>query len=711
MDATFLRQLLENLCHHFKWDYAVFWKLHHQIPVLFTWEDGYCNNPNTGEFVEGMSDNAYMGETAPNFHHEIDVINGYSPGCEVALAMESMRYLQYSQEEGHVGMVASTGNYCWLSADELSSTLFPELPEELHFQFAVGFKTIFVVPVIPHGVVQLGSLRKVNEDPTLVTHIKDMFNALQRNLEESLPSSLNRCLSSPSPSVTSSLLEKGTLTRRGEMLKPIQSYVEGGNPVKNDDAQVTMMEELKCIPERKFQFGQCHHQAQDHTTHTEFGYKLLDFSAVSFLENQFSDQFLNCNSLTKMEPISPNPFYSEENQLFSSQCGSPEQRVANYTSLGMDSNPFDSMMEQHFLETGEVIDQISSHELLHFTADCELHKALGATSENRGNEDACSSPTLIYNTDFFGGIEQFLEESQGLFMTGEDADNLLDAMISYMCDAPGNLSSSRSNSTTSPTISSGHLAASCQTQSQSTCILPFENGPDPLNSLKTDIETGDGNASTATPSKFALKNTSSLIAKEKKEAKHIQSKKSSTKLSQIGQKRPRQSDDQKQRPRDRQMIQDRVKELRELVPNGGKCSIDALLDQTIKHMLYLRSISNRAENLKQCVYTKSSEKQGASWAVEMDSANFQVCPIVVKDLEQPGLMLIEMLCEENGLFLEIAQVIRRLDLTILKGVMENRMDKSWAHFIVEASAGFRRLDIFWPLMKLLQRNSSISNII
>lgn len=42
-----------------------------------------------------------------------------------------------------------------------------------------------------------------------------------------------------------------------------------------------------------------------------------------------------------------------------------------------------------------------------------------------------------------------------------------------------------------------------------------------------------------------------------------------------------------------------------------------------------------------------------------------------------------MLCEENGLFLEIAQVIRGLELTILKGVMENRLNKSWAHFIVE----------------------------
>lgn len=42
-----------------------------------------------------------------------------------------------------------------------------------------------------------------------------------------------------------------------------------------------------------------------------------------------------------------------------------------------------------------------------------------------------------------------------------------------------------------------------------------------------------------------------------------------------------------------------------------------------------------------------------------------------------------MLCDDQGLFLEIAQVIRRLDLTILKGVMVTRAGDTWAHFIVE----------------------------
>jgi hypothetical protein len=42
-----------------------------------------------------------------------------------------------------------------------------------------------------------------------------------------------------------------------------------------------------------------------------------------------------------------------------------------------------------------------------------------------------------------------------------------------------------------------------------------------------------------------------------------------------------------------------------------------------------------------------------------------------------------MLCKERGIFLEIADQIRGLGLTILKGVMEVRKDKIWARFAVE----------------------------
>lgn len=45
--------------------------------------------------------------------------------------------------------------------------------------------------------------------------------------------------------------------------------------------------------------------------------------------------------------------------------------------------------------------------------------------------------------------------------------------------------------------------------------------------------------------------------------------------------------------------------------------------------------------------------------------------------------LLQILCEEHGFFLEIADEIRGFGLNILKGVMESRENKIWARFIVE----------------------------
>ncbi|PIA34825.1 hypothetical protein AQUCO_03700243v1 [Aquilegia coerulea] len=171
------------------------------------------------------------------------------------------------------------------------------------------------------------------------------------------------------------------------------------------------------------------------------------------------------------------------------------------------------------------------------------------------------------------------------------------------------------------------------------------------------------------------------------------------------------------RPKDRQQIQDRVKELREIVPNGGKCSIDALLDRTIKHMLFLQSVTKYADKLQELdepkiigdengvILKDKSSGSGATWAFEV-TGQTMVCPIIVEDLSPPGQMLVEMLCEKRGYFLEIADTIRGFGLTILKGMMEIRDDKIWARFIVEANRVITRMDIFLSLVQLLQQTAT-----
>ncbi|PKU68150.1 Transcription factor LHW [Dendrobium catenatum] len=160
-------------------------------------------------------------------------------------------------------------------------------------------------------------------------------------------------------------------------------------------------------------------------------------------------------------------------------------------------------------------------------------------------------------------------------------------------------------------------------------------------------------------------------------------------------KRARPGESARPRPKDRQQIQDRVKELREIVPNGAKCSIDSLLDRTIKHMLFLQSVTKYMDKLKQADEPKLIREKngvvlkdntngvgGATWAYEV-AGQTMACPILVEDVYSSGQMLVEMLCEEGGFFLEIADVVRGFGLTILKGDMEIRERKVWARFLVE----------------------------
>ncbi|OQU82913.1 transcription factor LHW isoform X2 [Sorghum bicolor] len=184
--------------------------------------------------------------------------------------------------------------------------------------------------------------------------------------------------------------------------------------------------------------------------------------------------------------------------------------------------------------------------------------------------------------------------------------------------------------------------------------------------------------------------------------------------SKANRKRSRQGESPKPRPKDRQLIQDRIKELRELVPNGAKCSIDGLLEKTVKHMLFLQSVTKNADKLKDSTESKilGSEngplwkdyfEGGATWAFDVGSQSM-TCPIIVEDLDRPRQMLVEMLCEDRGIFLEIADFIKGLGLTILRGVMEMRKSKIWARFTVEANRDVTRMEIFLSLVRLLEPN-------
>ncbi|KAG2302840.1 hypothetical protein Bca52824_031491 [Brassica carinata] len=176
-------------------------------------------------------------------------------------------------------------------------------------------------------------------------------------------------------------------------------------------------------------------------------------------------------------------------------------------------------------------------------------------------------------------------------------------------------------------------------------------------------------------------------------------------------KRAKGGESTRPRPKDRQMIQDRIKELRGMIPNGAKCSIDTLLDLTIRQMVFMQSIAKYADKLKQPYEPKLVKEKDRTWALEVgDDDDSVICPIIVEDLKPQGQMQIEMVCQENGDdFLEIAHVVRGLGLNILKGVMEKRHGRIWAHLIVEAKPHITRLQLFYSLVHLFHSSSSQSH--
>ncbi|XP_071690415.1 transcription factor EMB1444-like [Rutidosis leptorrhynchoides] len=174
----------------------------------------------------------------------------------------------------------------------------------------------------------------------------------------------------------------------------------------------------------------------------------------------------------------------------------------------------------------------------------------------------------------------------------------------------------------------------------------------------------------------------------------------------VGKKRARAGQSCRPRPRDRQLIQDRIKELRQLVPNGSKCSIDALLERTIEHMLFMQRMMKHADKLDKCAEFKLrpfSREQGSSWIMEVGS-DLNVCPIIVENIGIDGQMSVEMMSNECVHILEITEFIRSLGLTILRSATDAYGDKIWMRFVVEGENNIKlhRMNVLWSLLQKME---------
>ncbi|XWS73833.1 hypothetical protein CRYUN_Cryun02cG0163400 [Craigia yunnanensis] len=364
--------------------------------------------------------------------------------------------------------------------------------------------------------------------------------------------------------------------------------------------------------------------------------------------------------------------------------------------------------------------------------DCLKHESesLSTRSLNVKYEDACIQPPS--GDDLFDVLGADLKskllngkwnnvQAEGSDLKMQNLDHLLDAVVSSAQSAAKQISdddvscrttltkfSNSSVPSRSPTF--GQVNISNQVQRELLGGLPkslLKGGTLPSSSSRSGCSKDDAGTCSQTSSMYGSQISSWVEhghnSRRDSSISTTYSKRNDQ-MTKPNRKRLKPGENPRPRPKDRQMIQDRVKELREIVPNGAKCSIDALLEKTIKHMLFLQSVTKHADKLKQPGESKIKEnfEGGATWAFEVGSQSM-ICPIVVEDLNPPRQMLVEMLCEERGFFLEIADLIRGLGLTILKGVMETRNDKIWARFAVEANRDVTRVEIFMSLVRLLEQ--------
>ncbi|KAK8506169.1 hypothetical protein V6N13_002807 [Hibiscus sabdariffa] len=734
-----LHQILRSLCLNNEWKYAVFWKLKHRARMVLTLEDAYYDNHDQHD----PSVNNCFRDSLENLH------SGYHSHDPLGLAVAKMSYQVYSLGEGIVGQVAVSGKHQWIFADKhvnSSCTSF-EFSGDWQSQFEAGIRTIVVVAVVPQGVVQLGSLNKVFEDAKLVSHIRDVFFSLQY-------SSLGHIANPIECSMKSSVFEPGL---HKKLLDPevisLKKAVD-----KGPDFSLPEFSQFQKCSDSSFAFPlasnnqkravgvEDKHEGHDLSSggSDETAKLLIPRSNVSVLEhlNQLGRNLINngeCKgeaSGWKSSSMGPENVYTNHPVAGSTNLFNVDPQVEQYeddrtfyknflhsaigdaVKLGgldsyqnemLDTPESSDVKFQKHLKLGNQndlseLDSINSSSK--FSAGYELYEALGPAFLRK----SINTNWQVENTEVGANIEMLegMSSSQLTFDSG--SENLLEAVVANFCHSGSDIKSERSCCRSTPSLVTTGNTPELSSQTKHSISSA---GYSINQSFLKENNTNRGLSLSTLCSALSSKGFSSACPSSCSEQLERSSEPAKN-----NKKRARTGENPRPRPRDRQLIQDRIKELRELVPNGAKCSIDSLLERTIKHMVFLQGITKHADKLSKCAESKmhhkgpgslgsSNYEKGSSWAVEVGS-HLKVCSIVVENINKNGQMLVELLCEECSHFLEISEAIRSLGLTILKGVTEARGEKTWICFVVEGQNNrvMHRMDILWSLVQILQSKAT-----
>ncbi|CAI5486935.1 unnamed protein product [Closterium sp. Naga37s-1] len=148
----------------------------------------------------------------------------------------------------------------------------------------------------------------------------------------------------------------------------------------------------------------------------------------------------------------------------------------------------------------------------------------------------------------------------------------------------------------------------------------------------------------------------------------------------------------KQRPRDRQLIQDRVKDLRGIVPNSERLSIDGLLERTIQHLVFLREFSALRADI---------DKGQAMLAEKSFDECISESPVSVHQLS-PTLVQIKVEWIGSTVPIDLADGLRQIGLVVRKSSVKSSGGRVKAHIIAECKQPVERMDIMWHVLQHLK---------
>ncbi|KAJ4822109.1 hypothetical protein Tsubulata_002831 [Turnera subulata] len=738
--GTDLHNTLRSLCLNTQWKYAVFWKLKHRARMVLTWEDAYCDNSEQYD----PSGSKYFGESQEN------LLGGHYSGDQLGLAVAKMSYHVYSLGEGIVGQVAVSGKHQWIFADEHATNSFSsfEFSDGWQSQFLAGIKTIVVVAVVPYGVVQLGSMSKVVEDVKLVTRIRDVFFTLQDSTIGHVTGQLqcntmgSLCLPDlPAKDLASEVGPNGFCNQDITAIKgvpkdwmPVFPYLlehshnphiasvpvipqksgfelskkrespEQSAPKEHERSKLLQLKSNLPYSDHQNQLGIDDHMYGGETSVWRNLHGASEPNVTLQTSNYLRANINPCNDILPVEKFEDDPANFPVDLIDSTVCNRVKSHGMDIYTNGVLDKPgvvdvkFKKELEKLELQANP-IEFSTSDAYLKFSAGCELLEALGPAFMKRCMPLECNSDKA--EAGDVPDMPEGMNSSEMTFDTGPE--NLLEAVVGNVCHSA---SDAKSEQSVCKSVQSLLTAEKLPEPSGEAKYVVRSTGYSINQSSIIEDDTPNCSNSTGVCGAMSSKGFSSTYPSTcsdqlDKRSEPVKSNK----------KRARPGENCRPRPRDRQLIQDRIKELRELVPNGSKCSIDSLLERTIKHMLFLESVTKHADKLNKCAESKmhqkgadtSSYEQGSSWAVEV-GGHLKVSSIIVENLNKSGQMLVEMLCEECSHFLEIAEAIRTLGMTILKGITEAHGEKTWICFVVEGQNNrvLHRMDVLWSLVQILQ---------